>query len=301
MFDFTRILCPVDFSEASDHAVEHAVAIAGWFAGRITALHVLTPWFGYEPPILFAERGGTEMLPVSREMVGRMLESAMAPALRAHVPFETRLDKGAAADRILACAHDMSANLIVIGTHGRSGFERLILGSVAEKVLRQANCPVLTVPPRAGATARLPFSRLLCAVDFSTPSRHALAAALTLAEEADAELVVLHAIDWRDDDEMFLAEPFTGPEVRRHVEQEATARLNALIPADARVWCRPSVKTAVGTPHRQIIDEATRLGADLIVIGVHGRNVVDTTLFGSTTNQVVRRASCPVLTIRSSK
>ena len=300
MIDFKRILCPIDFSEGSTHAVEYAVAIARWYDAKITALHVLDRWFGWEPPILFAESGGVKSVPVNREQVSLMLGSCMLPAVRAHVPFDTQIEQGDAADRILECARALTADLVVLGTHGRSGFERFLVGSVTEKVLRQASCPVLTVPPLAVSVSKLPFSRVFCAVDFSEPSLQALQVALSLAQESDAQLTVLHVIDWPDD-ETFLAETFDTPDMRHQLETQTVQRLEALIPDEARVWCRPSVKVGVGKAYRQIVSEAADAAADLIVIGVHGRNVLDLTLVGSTTNQVVRRATCPVLTIRPKK
>ena len=297
MIWFNHILCPIDFSDASAHAIDHAVAIARWYDGRITAVHVLDRWFGYEPPILFAEPGGLKALPATREAVALMLDSCLQPAARAQVSYDTRIEQGATADCLLECARGISADLIVIGTHGRSGFERFLLGSVTEKVLRKANCPVLTVPPRAATTSFLPFAHVLCAIDFSEPSLQALQVALSISKESDAQLTALHVIDWRDDD-MFLAETINAPDVRLRSEARALQRLDALIPDDARMWCRPSVKVSVGAAYRQIVSEAADMSADLIVIGVRGRNALDLALLGSTTNQVVRRASCPVLTIR---
>jgi nucleotide-binding universal stress UspA family protein len=101
------------------------------------------------------------------------------------------------------------------------------------------------------------------------------------------------------DDETFLVEAFESADMQKQLEAQAAGRLDALVPDEAAVWCRPSTKVVVGAPHREIVTVANDLMADLIVVGVHGRNVVDLALFGSTTNQVVRRASCPVLTIRA--
>ena len=171
------------------------------------------------------------------------------------MPFTTRIEQGNPAEAVLKCATELPADVIVMGSHGRGGFERLILGSVAEKVLHHASCPVLTVPPKSATPARLPFMRLLCAVDFSDPSLQALHVALSMAEESDAELIVLHAIEWPDD-ETFLAESLDTPDIRRHLEQRALERLDALIPDEERVWCRPSAKVAVGRAYRQIVSEA---------------------------------------------
>ena len=121
------------------------------------------------------------------------IEAETAPG----VATEAVVREGNTAAEILDQATTMSADLLVIGTHGRSGFERLLLGSVAEKVLRKARCPVLTVPPRlpdAVPSGPVLFKRILCAVDFSESSMHALKYALSLAQEADACLTVVHVI-----------------------------------------------------------------------------------------------------------
>jgi len=298
MTDFKHILCPIDFSDASKHALDHAVAVASWFKSRVTGLYVTRPVFAFEPPILFAERGGLKALPVDRGQLFVRLNDFMQPAVGARVPWSARIEEGVPAERVLDCARSLPADLIVMGTHGRSGFEHLVLGSVTEKVLRNAGCPVLTVPPPVATAARLPFRRLLCSVDFSEASIEGLYVALSLAEEADAELTVMNVVDWPDD-ETFLVEALESADMQKQLEAQVAQRLEALIPGEAAVWCRPSTKVVVGKPHREIVTVANDLMADLIVIGVHGRNVVDLTLFGSTTNQVVRRASCPVLTIRA--
>ena len=164
--EFRRILCPVDFSDASRHAVDHAVAIAGWYGSHVTALHVLQTPPAFEPPILFAERGGVKNLSADRELVLRRLNDWMQPAASAMVQWDARIDDGVPAECVLQYARVLPADLVVIGSHGRSGFLHLVLGSVAEKVLRQASCPVLTVPPRMGAASKLPFKRIVCPVDF---------------------------------------------------------------------------------------------------------------------------------------
>jgi nucleotide-binding universal stress UspA family protein len=187
-----------------------------------------------------------------------------------------------------------------MGTHGRTGFDKFVLGSVAEKVLQKATCPVLTVPPHNVATPRSPqaFRTILCAVDFSPASLRALQYALSLAEESGKRLVLLHVFDWPTDRPMI---PGLGPEAsaeRRHNEEAALRELRAAVPAEARLWCNCVELTAIGRPHEEIVRVAGDQQADLIVLGVHSRSGVELALFGSTTNQVVRRATCPVLTIR---
>jgi nucleotide-binding universal stress UspA family protein len=298
MTEFKRILCPVDFSDASRHALDHAVAIAGWYESQITALHVIAPAFKFEPPLLFAERGSLTSLSVDKDEIRTRLDEWLAAARTRRVPSESRLCEGRAAESVLAVAQSIPADLIVMGTHGRSGFERFVLGSVTEKVLRNAPCPVLTTPPRAMTVAKLPFTRILCPIDFSEPSLVALRTAFSMAEEADAHLVVLHVLDWPEDETILFTDKVDADLVVQ-VEQLVQQRLESFITDDSRVWSRPEVAVTTGKAYREVLASAEDMSADLIVIGVHGRSSLGLTLFGSTVNQVVRRSPCPVLTIRS--
>jgi nucleotide-binding universal stress UspA family protein len=169
---------------------------------------------------------------------------------------------------------------------------------VTEKVLRKASCPVLTVPPGSDAAPETPapFQKILCPVDFSPLSIAALGVALSLAEESGKKLILTHIFDWPAD----RAVPPAVQADLRHSQETALRELHALIPVDARPWCDSLELTAIGRPYEEILRLADANNADLIVMGVHGRNSVNAALFGSTVNQVVRHAACPVLTIRRS-
>jgi len=296
MIEIREILCPIDFSETSRHALEHAAAMAKWYSSRLTAMHVLVPVLP-QPPILLAEASSAPPTPADRRACEDELRAWLEPARRAGLPTETLVDEGNPAARILDRARARNADLIVMGTHGLGGFERFMLGSVAEKTLRKADCPVMTVPPSAQTAAKVPYTRLLCPIDFSESSMAAFRFALSIAQEADARLTILHVFEWTPENEL-LVQRFDTPEFRRLVEQDTRQRLDALVTDDARVWCKPSTVVAHGKPYREILALAEREAADLIVIGVRGRNPLDLVLFGSTTHHVVRRAQCPVLTLK---
>src|SRR5688500_17795398 len=177
MIEIRRILCPVDFSDYSRRALDHAIAIARWYGSTVTALHVVSPApaAGYGPgpgtfpPMVLTAVHRAHLLAETRAFV----EAEGAPG----VGTEAVVREGQTAAEIVDQATGMNADLLVIGTHGRSGFERLLLGSVAEKVLRKARCPVLTVPgrlPDAVPAGPGLFKRILCAVDFSESSMNAL-------------------------------------------------------------------------------------------------------------------------------
>ncbi|MGE3511751.1 MAG: universal stress protein [Vicinamibacterales bacterium] len=309
MLNISRVLCPIDFSEASRHAFEQAVIVSRFFEARLAVLHVYNQVFLPVPGLAMPAYGGE--VPLSDSELAQLRQSAeafAAPARSAGLTVDVTVEPGQPVAHILRRAREDRADLLVLGTHGTSGFEHLVLGSVTEKVLRKASCPVLTVPPRAASAAAVPFRHILCAVDFSECSLAALDAALSFAQEADAELTLLHVLDWpiHEAPVPAVAAPEAGVPgpvfdltgYRQMLEKDAANRLTTLVPAGARDWCTPRTRVVHGTPHVAILQAAADDGADLVVLGVRGRTALDLMLFGSTTNQVVRRATCPVLTIR---
>ena len=197
MIDIRRILCPIDFSDYSRRALDHAIAIARWYGSTVTALHVFSPTpvaaYGTSPEV-FAP---IVLTAVDRDQLLADTKAFVAAEAAPGITIEAVVREGTTAAEILDQASDMNADLLVMGTHGRSGFERLLLGSVAEKVLRKASCPVLTVPrrlPDAVPAGPVIFKRILCPVDFSDSSLLALKYAKSMAQEADGRLTVLHVL-----------------------------------------------------------------------------------------------------------
>ena len=181
MIAINKILCPVDLSDGSRHGFDHAVAIARWYGASITILHV----FETVPVAAYATGAGSPgdvLTPPERALVLADLERMVAAESGEGVSITIRTAEGHPSAEILNASMEMAPDLLVIGTHGRSGFQRLVLGSVTEKVLRRAPCPVLSVPPRAVADpAPVAYKRILCAVDFSNSSLAALKYATSLA------------------------------------------------------------------------------------------------------------------------
>jgi len=289
------VLYPTDLSEASAHAADWAAAMARQYHADITALHVVRPITIHEEPLADNEKERLRFEVASRFSV--VPDQKREPAIL--------IDTGQPATRILERAASLPADFIVMGTHGAGGFERLVLGSVTEKVLRKATCPVLTVPPRAHATSRLPFERILCAVDFSDCSLAAARFAFSLVEPSAAALTLVHVIEWPWEEpppptieELPPEQGRALAEFRRYCEQSARTRLESLVPDSVRASRTVAVHVRNGKPYVQILQAAADDRTDLIVIGLHGRNPVDMALFGSTTNQIVRQATCPVLTLR---
>ena len=295
MIRIRQILCPVDFSEISRHALDHAAAIALWYEARLTVLYVFVnrPTMDL-PPLVLEDADRDRLMSDLRRMAGDV---------DTQVPLAFRVQEAESVhEDILAQLAALHADLLVIGTHGRAGFQRLFLGSVTEKVIRKATCPTLIVPPRAADVAPdapVQFRRILCAVDFSDSSLDALAYAINIAEEADARLTLLHVVEIPP---VMSQEPaaldIDLPRIREMVPADARRRLHELIPAQARTYCTVETAVVAGRAHQEILRQAGERQSDLVVMGVHGRGVVDRLLFGSTTHHVVRAATCPVLVVR---
>jgi nucleotide-binding universal stress UspA family protein len=298
-----HILCPTDFSEFSTRAFRHARALAGWFDARLTTAHVipiLIPAWG-DPPYFPAP------VPVGaavRDDAAKELSAFVDPAEQQRIAVDTLLLEGDPAREIERVANALPADLLVMGTHGRGGFERLVLGSVTEKLLRRAPCPVLTISGAIGPAREeeVFFKRILCAADLSESSPLTIDFALSLAEENDAELLLLHALEDVRPALLGVRLAVALPDldlVRENLEREASKQLQNAVPEEARRSCDVRERVVVGRAYKEILRVAEAERADLIVMGTHGHGPIEQWFFGSTSHHVVREASCPVLTVRS--
>ena len=298
MIEFKRILCPTDFSESSIRSLAYAAALANWYEAQLTVLHVVPT---FDPVQLPGDPGQPVHVlnPIPREQVMDGLRRTLERTTLSAIPTLVA-ESGHVPTAVVDQALSIGADLIVMGTHGRRGFKRLLLGSVTEAVLHEAPCPVLTVPPRAGAAASdtVTFKRILCPTDFSPSSLQALGFALDLARQADGRLTVLHVLEWLAEEEPRTSIHFNIPEYRRSLEADARERLRTLVVEESQTWAEIDTILAFGRAYREILRAAETNNADLIAMGAQGRGGVDLALFGSSTQQVVRGASCPVLTVR---
>jgi nucleotide-binding universal stress UspA family protein len=299
MIELSRILCPVDFSEFSEHALKYAAAMAAWYDARLHVLHVM-PTLPPSATSPLAETG--------RQLTERNLRQFVDRVRTANLEIDAEIVESAdPVASILACADAIDADLIVTGSHGRSGVKRALLGSVVESLLHRARRPIMAVPSHidpVNLNHAIKLREVVCAVDFSVPSLAALAYALSLAEESDSQLTLLHVLETPPE----LAHPPAPPDyainvdaVRAEAEADALNRLRKLVPEHARDYC--TIETAVleGGVSRQVLLLAANRHADLIVLGVHGRNALDLAVFGSNSKDVIRHAVCPVLIIPAGK
>ena len=298
-----HVLCAVDFSEPSRHALDYAVGLARWHHAPVTALyvhHLTIPVMSIGP-----YTAGEAMQPMfltaeERAHLSGALDRFVASDREAGTDVRTRLEEDFdIAGTIVARARELAATAIVVGTHGRTGVPRWLVGSIAERVVRTADCPVVTVPPHAPEAvpaSERSVHRILCPVDFSDASRRALDRAIGLAVAAHAQLTVAHVVDLLPDVPDMPMPDATEFHARRL--DDAREQLAAAA-ATAASRCAANERLLDGSPHRQIVQLASDLPADLIVMGVHGRRAIEIAVLGSTTQQVIRHAPCAVMTIKS--
>jgi nucleotide-binding universal stress UspA family protein len=296
---FKHILCPIDLSDASAATLAHATRLAQWYDAKLSVLHVAPTFEPMQvPPGDFGDPVRI-LMPMSREEIlgdmRRVVDLAGATATATLLA-----ESGDAPHVIIDRAVALSADLLVMGTHGRRGFRRLLLGSVAETVLREAPCPVFTVPlgARAADADTVSMERILCAVDFSPAALQGFGLAIDLAGQSGAALTLLHVVEWPAEEPRENVH-FNVPEYRRYLTDQARERLDTLVAAESRPPRADDTVITSGKPYREILRSAESASADLIVMGTHGGGAIEVAFFGSTAQHVLRGAKCPVLTVRA--
>jgi nucleotide-binding universal stress UspA family protein len=280
----SNILLATDFSEVSSGALGYACNLARSYGSKIFVTHVVPP----EPYLTVP----LEPIPIDLDLFWNREKQNMADFVSAkaleEIPHEDILQRGELWDVISNVIDQHRIDLIVMGTHGRKGLKKIVLGSVAEKIYRQAKCPVLTVRPEVAASARTGWElkRILFATDFSETSLHALPYALSLAEENQATLIFLNVA------------PLVPYQYKESIVETTCKRLEGLMPAEP--WCTPDFVVCFDFPAQGILQIARDREPDLIVLGVNRRAAagLSSHLPWSTASEVVSAAPCPVLTVR---
>jgi nucleotide-binding universal stress UspA family protein len=296
MIKFSHVLYPTDLSHASRPALRHAAAVARWYEASLTVLHVVPTFEPIAVPSETTGAPGSQVEPPSQAEVEAAVRRSLPADTIEGLDVRVVAAAGDPVKVIVEHARSSSADLVVMGTHGRSGFRRLVSGSVTESVLGAAPCPVLTVPPHADgdATPHATFRRLLCATDFSPASKRALTVGLDLARQSNGRVTVLHT--WHVEDEPRV-HAYVG-DIRHQLEERARAALHDLVAAEPQTWCDIDEIVAMGSASHEILRVAAEQASDLIAMGAQSHHGLGLTLVGSTTQHVVRAAECPVLVVR---
>jgi nucleotide-binding universal stress UspA family protein len=284
-----HVLVPVDFSDLSRGALAYGATLARGFDARLTALYVspfyLTPepWRAVSMPLLDSEQ---------RRTMEQDLRDFTASACSGNVGMNTIVREGDPAQEILRYASSTRADLIVLGTHGRRGFQRWVVGSVTNRVARNADCLVVAVPPWP---AEKGSARVLCAVDLSESSNETLERAAAFARAMSAHLTVLYVVDGPHGFEPWVLKGQTEAEARAELIEAARESLAQRTVHYA--WgLSTEVRVIAGQPPEEI-ERALGHGIDLAVIGVRPSSGIDRFFYGSTAQHVLRSALCPLLLV----
>lgn len=277
--EIKRILAPTDFSELATRSLEYAAELARRTGAELVVMYA-DPFL---PPPHFTSGQVDDILASldrHRAAAGRELDLYAAKHVSSSVPRRTMVVEATPSSAILKTADEIDADIIVMGTHGRGGFNRFLLGSVTERVLHETSRPLLTVretdKPAADAPAK---PRVLCPVNFSDAARTALEVAISFSNLLDADLVVLHVAE--DDSE----------ETRRIAQQ-----VESWLPPD-RLRTSADRLLLQGDAAEQVIEYAKSHLVDLIVLGASHRRLGDTSVLGTTAVRITRHAPIPVLTV----
>jgi len=288
------ILCPVDFSDFSVAAYRYSLSLAEYYKAKLLALHVaelrkypFADYGAYEADFANFSRaiceGGQKRL---QEFIKKHSAGIIRP--------EFVVYQGNASDCILSCAQEQNVEIIVMGTHGRRGFDRLVLGSATDRVMRKAPCPVLVVSNPShnvlatGPDGRHRLSRILLCTDFSSHSESAVAYAISVVREYGAELTMLH-----------VAESAPDPANAEATIAELARELSKLISENECKHLNVRMLVRFGKPYEEIGRHATEMQANLIIMTARGGDAVDRAIFGSTTYRVIQLGPCPVLAIHT--
>lgn len=275
-----KVLFATDFSPASESALRYAVEIARRYGSTVYAVHVMQPEvypLASPPTWVKLAEAEEEFRRTSTQHLENQLQD---------LPHEVIIETGEVWRALSGLIQEKEIDLFIAGTHGRKGFQKAMLGSIAEEIFRRARCPVLTVGPDVSSKVRTAeLNRILYATDFSTESLVAAPYAISLAQEHRAQLILLHVIEKANDEEV---------KALRHT-------LADLVPFGADLRTEPDCIVERGAPAAKILEVARGHGADLIVLGVRGSKDYPQTiprLVRSGSYRIVAEAACPVLTVR---
>jgi nucleotide-binding universal stress UspA family protein len=292
MTPYRHVLCPVDFSDASRRALHWSTSFAKEVDARLSLLHVIDTGA--------LSIGNLVAVPdASRELRERAEENVASWRRERELSgTEVELVEGVPADAIARIANERDVDLLVLGTHGLSGFQKLLLGSVTEKVLHRVRVPMLTLSPSAPEDRA--FQTVVMAIDFGPESKSVVRHGVWLAEHYRAKLVAVHAVPVPY---VVLNERTVerlGPRELARLEEALTSdrrkELEAFLPETSGAETKAVVK--VGSPFTLLSEVMNETSSGLVVMGAGGHGDSGMRWLGSTCHKVVRSAPCPVLVVR---
>jgi len=293
------ILCATDFSDFAKDVVAYGTTLAKEFSAKLYICHVvdLTAIASYGETVTGPIEYQDRFLGYAKREIERLVSDNS-------VEYEPVVTFGNASEEIARLSKDHSADLVITATHGRSGLKRFFLGSVAARLMKILSCPLLILKGTAAGSIdsehkRFPYKRILVGCDFSKDSIHAFNCTLSLAQEFESELHLVHVIEPSGYKDLFELASEPQEKLKKELFDMVEKKLNSMVPDDALSWITLKTKLMVGKPYEEIVRYAEMNDIDLIAVGTRGQGMVEELLVGSTTDRVVRRAPCPVLSLSS--
>jgi len=299
---FKHIVVPIDFSKTSSEALPYAYKIALKYGSKITLLHAIT-MFEYDPHNAKHGFHSIDELYAGIEASAdayykNIIEDANKQS--GDLIIEKVTERGISSHEvILGYAKKNNADLIVMATHGRSGLSNILLGSVTEKVIQTAPCPVLVVKkPKHADLKKLLFNNILAPTDFSKSSRHAMEYAIAIAKKYRARITLMHAVEVRFHPAYYAGGVESIFDLDPDVKPRIQARLEAFLQSFDLTGIEVTSYVTDGDSHNEIVKTAQSQQHDLIVMSTRGHDEIADYLIGSTTDRVIKRAPCPVFVVR---
>lgn len=292
-----RVLFATDFSACADRALGYALALSSVWKSELTVMTVLELYPGMDPDYTVNKM----YLDHLRDEANRQLASLESRVKAAGQSIVTRIEVGIPSQCVQAVAEEIGADLLVVGTHGRTGLDHVLVGSTAERVVRVAPCPVLAVKADKGAAqaAQVPMiKRIVVPIDLSTCSLDALEYAVQFAKPFGASITILHAME-----PVAYGLDFSLSHAKEWKEQRAylEKRLTVLAACLKAQGLQADHVLKPGLPADSIASYVTQQGYDVMIMGTHGRRGLSHVLVGSIAGAMLRHAPCPVLTVRRLK
>jgi len=296
-----RIVLATDCSPEAGGAEVYAYALAELWGATLTIVNVLEFAPGLNPEYPVNRVYLTEMM----KQTTRALAEMKVRTEKRGISVQTRIATGIPSQEVLAAAEAEDADLVIVGTLGKTGLKHVLLGSTAERVIRASPCPVLVVRAewlegdQAGCEPRpVTFKRILVPVDFSDCSLDALEYAAVVAQRAKASVTLLHVLEPVS---YGLDFTLTIPGSRERKKEAVAERLAGVVTALKNMNVEADYVVRGGLPSDSILEAVRTTSADIIVMGTHGRRGLSHALYGSVAEFVLRKSRCPVLTVRSPK
>ena len=286
-----KIICAIDFSTFTNTILSYSSALCKKYHATPLLVHVtidLNALLEHNETTLDME----SLQKLNTRYAHERLEEL---AQRMAVKSEILISQGKPAEEISRLALEQEADMVITNTYGRSGFKRLLIGSVTEKLLKTLHCPLLALHSpehdvESQTDPEMKLKKILVGCDFSPDSKLAFDYGLNLAQEFQAELYLAHVIK--------PSFSKTALQESKELRDRLEGQLNGMVPESCREWCNAQTAVLDGEPYLALIKYAKEQDIDLIVLGIRGHTLWEKLLVGSTTDRLIRQASFPVLAVR---